>query len=61
MKITLKYSFIFALIGLGITACIIFLSRILLILGVAIVSFIIGFIIDYLEAINIHRGRRKKK
>ena len=61
MKITLKYSFIFALVGLGITACIIFLSRIFLILGVAIASFIIGFIFDYIEAINSLKGRKRKK
>ena len=56
MKIILRYSFIFALIGLGLTTVIIFLSKILIILGVAIISFLIGFIIDYANA-----GKRKRR
>jgi len=57
MKITLQYSLIFALIALGFMTIIIFLSRILLILGVAVVGFLIGFVIDYL---NSKKRRRKK-
>jgi hypothetical protein len=58
MKITLRYSLIFALIALGLTSIIVFLSKILLILGIAAISFMIGFIIDYLGAA---KGRRRKK
>jgi hypothetical protein len=58
MKIVLKYSFIFALIALALMTIIIFLSRILEILGVAIISFMIGFVIDYFEAT---KGRRKRR
>jgi hypothetical protein len=58
MKVTLKYSFIFALIAMGITAAIVFLSKIFLIIGIAAASFIIGLIIDYAEAMS--KRRRKK-
>lgn len=60
MKITLKYSFIFALIALGITVAIILLSKILLVLGIAAASFIIGLAIDYIEAINSHKRRKRR-
>jgi uncharacterized membrane protein len=58
MKIILRYSFIFAFIALALMTIIIFLSRILEILGVIIISFVIGFVVDYLEAT---KGRRKKR
>lgn len=60
MKIILRYSFIFALIALALMTIIIFLSKILLILGVTIISFMIGFVIDYLEATKGKKSRRKK-
>lgn len=60
MKVILRYSFIFALVGVILATIIIFLSRILVILGVAIISFLIGFVIDYLEATKGKKRRRKK-
>jgi hypothetical protein len=59
MKIMLKYSLIFALIALGLTMIIIFLSKILLILGITIISFLIGFVIDYFEATKGKKRKRK--
>jgi hypothetical protein len=55
----LKYSLIFALIALGLTMIIIFLSKILLILGITIISFLIGFVIDYFEATKGKKRKRK--
>lgn len=58
MKIELRYSFIFALIALVLMAIFIFLSKILLILGITAISFLIGFIIDYINSTNKKRSKR---